>query len=221
MRLTPQALAGLVLAAWLGGCTSDEGPTAGQESSRSAPEVTPRGASGAERGPRPEPGTVEERAVLAGGCFWGMEELIREIPGVISTEVGYTGGQVVDATYDDVKTGRSGHAESVEIVFDPGVLSYDELLLWFFRMHDPTTADRQGNDRGSQYRSAIFYTSQAQRETAERVKAEVDAAGHYSAPIVTQIVEASEFYPGEGYHQDYLQKNPGGYTCHYLRDWGE
>lgn len=163
--------------------------------------------------------TSRERAVLAGGCFWGMEEIIRKIPGVLETDVGYTGGSVPDATYDDVKTGRSGHAEAIEVVFDPSKLSYEELLeRWFFRMHDPTTANRQGNDVGTQYRSAIFYTSEAQRRTAEEVKARVDASGKWSAPIVTQIVEAGPFFPAEDYHQDYLQKNPKGYTCHFLRD---
>ena len=143
------------------------------------------------------------------------------IQGVTDTVVGYTGGTVKDATYEDVKTGQSGHAEAIEVVFDPSVLSYERLLLWFFRMHDPTTLDRQGNDRGSQYRSAIFYTSEAQRKTAEQVKAKVDAAKHYSRPVVTQIVAAGPFYRAEPYHQDYLEKNPGGYTCHYLRDWKE
>lgn len=167
----------------------------------------------------PQEAAVRERAVLAGGCFWGMEEIIREIPGVLETDVGYTGGDVPDATYGVVKTGRSGHAEAIEVYFDPAVLSYEELLeRWFFRMHDPTTVDRQGNDVGTQYRSAIFYTSDAQRRTAEAVKARVDASGKWPAPIVTQIVEAGPFYAAEGYHQDYLQKNPGGYTCHFMRD---
>lgn len=164
---------------------------------------------------------ARERAVLAGGCFWGMEELIRKIPGVIETDVGYTGGTVEDATYEDVKTGRSGHAEAVEVVFDPSVLSYEDLLLWFFRMHDPTTLNRQGNDRGTQYRSAIFYTTEAQQQTAQQVKARVEAAGHYDDPIVTEIVAAGPWYDAEGYHQDYLVKNPNGYTCHFLRDWDE
>ncbi len=159
-----------------------------------------------------------ETATLAGGCFWGMEEIIRDIPGVIDTEVGYTGGTVENATYEDVSSGRSGHAESVQIVFDPDRLSFEELLGFFFRMHDPTTLDRQGNDRGTQYRSAIFYHSEAQRETAERVKAEVDASGKWKKPVVTEIVPAGTFYRAEDYHQDYLEKHPNGYTCHYLRD---
>jgi peptide methionine sulfoxide reductase msrA/msrB len=160
-----------------------------------------------------------ETALLAGGCFWGMEEILRKIPGVIETEVGYTGGKTAHPTYEDVHLGTTGHAESVRIVFDPKRLSYADLLEhWFFRMHDPTTMNRQGNDRGSQYRSAIFVTSAAQRSTAEAVKARVDASGKWSAPIVTEITEAGEFTPAEDYHQDYLEKNPGGYTCHYLRD---
>ncbi len=159
-----------------------------------------------------------ERAVLAGGCFWGMEEIIREIPGVLDTVVGYTGGDVPQATYSLVKTGKTGHAEAIEVIFDPAQLSYEELLGWFFRMHDPTTKNRQGNDVGTQYRSAIFYTSEAQREAAERVKAAVDASGKWPRPIVTEIVAAGPFWSAEDYHQDYLQKHPGGYTCHFLRD---
>jgi peptide methionine sulfoxide reductase msrA/msrB len=160
-----------------------------------------------------------ETAILAGGCFWGMEDLLRKIPGVIDTEVGYAGGATKSPTYDDVKTGTTGHAEAVRVVFDPAKLSYAELLeKWFFRMHDPTTENRQGNDVGTQYRSVIFATSPAQRTTAEAVKRRVDESGKWDAPIVTQIVEAGPFTPAEGYHQDYLEKNPGGYTCHFLRD---
>ena len=160
-----------------------------------------------------------ETAILAGGCFWGMEELLREIPGVIETEVGYTGGSTAGPTYDRVKTGRTGHAESVRVVFDPARLSYEDLLeKWFFRMHDPTTTNRQGNDMGTQYRSAIFVTSPEQRRAAEAVKARVDASGKWRRPVVTDIVEAGPFTAAEDYHQDYLQKNPGGYSCHFLRD---
>lgn len=159
-----------------------------------------------------------ETATLAGGCFWGMEDIIRDIPGVLETEVGYTGGTLDNATYEDVRTGKTGHAESVRIVFDPSRVSYAEILGFFFRMHDPTTKNRQGNDVGTQYRSAIFYHSEAQRETAERVKREVDASGKWKKPIVTEIVPAGEFWTAEAYHQDYLEKNPNGYTCHYLRD---
>lgn len=195
----------LVVAALIGACTPEPDD---------APPPAPAAADAA-----PVDSSRRERAVLAGGCFWGMEEIIRAIPGVLETNVGYTGGTVPDATYQVVKKGRSGHAEAIEVVFDPTVLSYETLLeRWFFRMHDPTTVDRQGNDRGTQYRSAIFYTSDAQRVTAEKVKARVDASKKWPAPLVTQIVAAGPFYAAEEYHQDYLQKHPGGYTCHYLRD---
>ena len=159
-----------------------------------------------------------ETAILAGGCFWGMEEIIREIPGVIDTEVGYTGGITKNPVYEQVHAGTSGHAEAVRVIFDPARLSYEALLGWFFRMHDPTTPNRQGNDIGTSYRSAIFYTSDAQRKTAEEVKRKVDASGKWPRPIVTEITKASDFYTAEDYHQDYLEKNPGGYTCHFLRD---
>jgi peptide methionine sulfoxide reductase msrA/msrB len=160
-----------------------------------------------------------ETAVLAGGCFWGMEEIIRKIPGVLETEVGYTGGAMAKPTYEDVHTGRTGHAEAIRITFDPTKLTYEELLeKWFFRMHNPTTKNQQGNDMGTQYRSAIFVTSPAQREAAERVKLRVDASGKWKAPVVTEIVDAGPFTLAEDYHQDYLQKHPGGYSCHYLRD---
>ncbi|MBL4847882.1 MAG: bifunctional methionine sulfoxide reductase B/A protein [Planctomycetes bacterium] len=158
-----------------------------------------------------------ERAVLAGGCFWGMEEIIRQIPGVLSTEVGYTGGTTKNPVYQTIK--GSNHAEAIEVVFDPAVLSYETLLLWYFRMHDPTTKGRQGNDVGPSYRSAIFFTSAAQRATATAVKAQVGAAKHYSRPIVTEITQADTFWPAEAEHQDYLLRNPKGYTCHFLREW--
>lgn len=163
--------------------------------------------------------TTLETAILAGGCFWGMEDILRKVPGVLETEVGYTGGATEDPTYQDVKTGRTGHAESVRIVFDPKKITYAELLEnWFFRMHDPTTANRQGNDIGTQYRSAIFFTSDEQKRVAAEVKQKVDASGKWKRPIVTEIVAASPFTAAEGYHQDYLEKNPGGYTCHFMRD---
>lgn len=162
---------------------------------------------------------ARETAVLAGGCFWGMEEILRQIPGVLETQVGYTGGDTPNPTYEHVKRGNTGHAESVRIVFDPRRLSYEALLEnWFFKMHDPTTENRQGNDVGTQYRSAIFVTSEEQKKIAERVKARVGKSGKWRAPIATEIVDASPFTPAEGYHQDYLQKNPGGYTCHYMRE---
>jgi peptide methionine sulfoxide reductase msrA/msrB len=161
---------------------------------------------------------TEEVAMFAGGCFWGVEELVRKLPGVISTEVGYTGGQWPQPTYERVSSGTTGHAESVRVVFDPRKLSYADLLRYFFRLHDPTTVNRQGNDRGTQYRSAIFVASDAQRKVAEQVRKEVDASGKWKAPVVTEIVAASAWFPAEEYHQDYLQRNPNGYTCHYLRD---
>jgi peptide methionine sulfoxide reductase msrA/msrB len=160
---------------------------------------------------------TEEVAVLAGGCFWGVEELIRKLPGVLSTEVGYTGGQWPNPTYERISSGTTGHAESVRIVFDPRKLAYADLLRYFFRLHDPTTVNRQGNDRGTEYRSVIFVTSEEQRDIAERVKKEVDVSGKWERPVVTEIAPASTWYPAEDYHQDYLQKHPDGYTCHYLR----
>lgn len=159
-----------------------------------------------------------EFATLAGGCFWGMEDLLRGLLGVINTTVGYTGGKIPNPTYEIVKTGLSGHAEAVLIEFDPIVLNYGELLRFFFRIHDPTTLNRQMNDIGSQYRSAIFYHSSEQLLTAERIIKEIDAKKFWQGPIVTQLISATTFYPAEEYHQDYLQKNPGGYTCHWIRD---
>jgi peptide methionine sulfoxide reductase msrA/msrB len=160
-----------------------------------------------------------ETAVLAGGCFWGMEDLLRVLPGVIETRVGYTGGTTTNPKYGDVHAGRGGQAEAVEIVFDPSRLSYEQLLEFFFRMHDPTTLNQQGNDVGVSYRSAIFYESDAQKQVAEQVKKKVDASKKWPKPVVTEIVAAGPFWPAEEEHQDYLQKHPGGYTCHYVRDF--
>ena len=159
-----------------------------------------------------------EVAVLAGGCFWGVEELIRKLPGVVSTEVGYTGGRVPNPTYERISTGATGHAESIRVEFNPAVLSYADLLRYFFRLHDPTTLNQQGNDRGAQYRSAIFFINDSQRETAELVIKEVDSSTKWSSSVVTQVVAAGEWYPAEEYHQEYLQKHPDGYTCHWVRD---
>jgi len=159
---------------------------------------------------------TRETAILAGGCFWGMEEILRKIPGVLQTSVGYTGGTLPNPTYKQVCTGQTGHAEAIEIVFDPKRLSYEKLIGVFFRMHDPTTLNQQHNDRGTQYRSAIFYLDDRQREIAETVKARVDKSGRWKRPIVTEITPASPFFPAEAYHQDYLVKNPGGYNCHVL-----
>jgi peptide methionine sulfoxide reductase msrA/msrB len=161
---------------------------------------------------------MHETAILAGGCFWGMEEIIRKIPGVIKTEVGYSGGTATNPTYEDVSTGTTGHAESIEVVFDSSRLSYEMLLDYFFRMHDPTTLNRQHNDVGTQYRSAIFYISDSQRKTAETVKARWEKCGKFNRPITTEITAAGKFYSAEEYHQKYLVKHPGGYTCHVLRD---
>jgi len=161
--------------------------------------------------------TTTQTTYLAGGCFWGMEELVRQIPGVIGTEVGYTGGATPNATYEIVKTGRSGHAESLKIVFDPKQLTYRHLLFEFFRMHNPTTRNQQGNDIGTQYRSAIFYVNDEQKHTAEDVIKTVDASGEWKAKVVTEVVPFDSFWRAEDYHQDYLVKHPHGYTCHYTR----
>ncbi|MCB0321949.1 MAG: bifunctional methionine sulfoxide reductase B/A protein [Bdellovibrionales bacterium] len=159
-----------------------------------------------------------KEAVLAGGCFWGVEELLRQLPGVVETDVGYTGGSIADPTYSVVKTGGSGHAEAVRVVYNPQQVTYEEILRYFFRLHDPTTKNRQGNDIGTQYRSAIFYTSEEEKQIAEKVIAEVEASGKWKNPVTTEVVAAGAWYPAEDYHQDYLQKNPNGYTCHFLRD---
>jgi peptide-methionine (S)-S-oxide reductase len=154
-----------------------------------------------------------EKAILAGGCFWGMEELIRHLPGVIATEVGYTGGEVKNATYRNHGT----HAEAIEVTFDPAKLSYRSLLEFFFQIHDPSTRNRQGNDMGTSYRSAIFYASEQQKKTAEQVIADITASKKWPGPIVTEVKPASDFWVAEEDHQDYLQKYPNGYTCHFVR----
>jgi peptide methionine sulfoxide reductase msrA/msrB len=170
-------------------------------------------------GAQPGCKTTLETAILAGGCFWGMENILRKIPGVLETEVGYTGGTTENPDYEAVHTGTTGHAEAVRVVYDPARLTYADLLEhWFFRMHDPTTKNRQGNDVGTQYRSAIFYRSPEQQATAEAVIRKLDGSKKWSAPIVTQVSPAGTFTRAEEYHQRYLEKNPGGYTCHYLRD---
>ena len=159
-----------------------------------------------------------EVAVLAAGCFWGVEDILRGVPGVIATEVGYTGGWLENPTYHDTHEGKSGHAEAIRVTFDSAVLRYEDLLeQWFFKLHDPTTLNRQGNDVGTQYRSAIFPQTPEQQAEAERVRARVDASGTWKRPITTSIEPASTWHSAEVYHQDYLDKNPGGYTCHYLR----
>jgi peptide methionine sulfoxide reductase msrA/msrB len=196
--LATLALCAITLALWgaaLEGCSKESPP----------PAARPTPTTGAKTPEAPHLVTAPaglEVAILAGGCFWGMEDILRDIPGVVHTEVGYTAG-----------------AESVKVTFDPAKLGYEKLLAdWYFKMHDPTTPNRQGNDVGPQYRSAIFYTTSEQRRIAEDVKAKVDATGFWKAPIVTEIVAAGPFTTAEEYHQDYLEKNPDGYTCHYLRD---
>jgi len=154
-----------------------------------------------------------EKAVLAGGCFWGMQDLIRRLPGIISTRVGYTGGDVPNATYPNHGT----HAEAIEIVFDPETVTYREILEFFFQIHDPTTRNRQGNDRGTSYRSAIFYTTDEQKNTAEQVISEVNASGLWPGKVVTEVAAAGPFWQAEPEHQDYLERYPNGYTCHYVR----
>jgi len=154
-----------------------------------------------------------ERAVLAGGCFWGMQDLLRRYPGVISTRVGYTGGDIPNATYRN----HAGHAEAIEIIFDPSNISYRKILEFFFQIHDPTTRNRQGNDVGDSYRSAIFYTSDEQKRVAEETIADVNAAGLWPGKVVTEIVPAREFWEAEPEHQDYLERIPNGYTCHFVR----
>ena len=154
-----------------------------------------------------------EKAILAGGCFWGMQDLIRRQPGVVSTRVGYSGGDVPNATYRN----HGDHAEAIEIVFDPATLSYRRLLEFFFQIHDPSTPDRQGNDRGRSYRSAIYTTSDEQRRVAEDTIADVDASGLWPGKAVTEVAPAGDFWEAEPEHQDYLQKFPEGYTCHFVR----
>jgi peptide-methionine (S)-S-oxide reductase len=157
-----------------------------------------------------------ERAVLAGGCFWGMQDLIRKLPGVVSTRVGYTGGDVPNATYRHHGT----HAEAIEIIFDPARTTYRHLLEFFFQIHDPTTFNRQGNDRGTSYRSAIFFTNDEQKAVAVDTIADVEASGLWPGKVVTEVAPAGDFWEAEPEHQDYLERIPHGYTCHFVRpDW--
>ncbi|HET9791370.1 MAG TPA: peptide-methionine (S)-S-oxide reductase MsrA [Candidatus Angelobacter sp.] len=154
-----------------------------------------------------------ERAVLAGGCFWGMQDLIRRKPGVISTQVGYTGGNVPNATYRNHGT----HAEAIEIIFDPAIITYREILEFFFQIHDPTTPNRQGNDIGTSYRSAIFYTTDGQKQVADDTIADVEASRLWPGKVVTEVAPAGPFWVAEPEHQDYLERIPNGYTCHFIR----
>ncbi len=159
----------------------------------------------------------KEKAILAAGCFWGVEELLREYPGVLETEVGYCGGEAETALYKKVCEGTTNHAEAVQVTFDSEKLTYEQLLHAFFKLHDPTTLNQQHNDKGTQYRSAIFYFDDQQKQAAEKVKNEVELSGVFKKPIVTQIQSVQPFYSAEDYHQDYLRKNPGGYMCHVWR----
>jgi len=155
----------------------------------------------------------QERAVLAGGCFWGMQDLIRRQPGVLKTRVGYTGGHVANATYRN----HAGHAEAIEIIFDPAKTSFRQILEFFFQIHDPTTLNRQGNDLGTSYRSAIFYTSDEQRRVALDTIADVEASSLWPGKVVTEVAKVSDFWEAEPEHQDYLERIPNGYTCHFIR----
>ncbi len=158
----------------------------------------------------------QEKAILAGGCFWGMQELIRKLPGVTDTRVGYTGGEIPNATYRN----HGNHAEAIEILFNPDETTYRNLLAFFFQIHDPSTEDRQGNDRGSSYRSEIFYTTDEQKAVALQTIKDVDASGLWPGKVVTKVTQASDFWEAEPDHQDYLQRRPNGYTCHFARpDW--
>ncbi len=156
---------------------------------------------------------MEERAVLAGGCFWGMQDLIRKLPGVVSTRVGYSGGKVPNATYRN----HGNHAEAIEIVFDPTKIAFRDLLEFFFQIHDPTTPDRQGNDRGPSYRSVIFYTDERQKAVITDTIADVEASGLWPGKVVTEVVPVGPFWEAEPEHQDYLERIPNGYTCHFIR----
>lgn len=164
--------------------------------------------------------STHERIILAGGCFWGMQDLFRKQPGIINTRVGYSGGETKNVTYRDVKTGNTGHTEAVEVLFDPNVTNLREILEFFFQVHDPSTENRQGNDQGSQYRSAIFYANEEQRQIALDTIADVDASGLWPGKVVTQVAPEGAFWEAESEHQDYLERVPNGYSCHFVRpDW--
>lgn len=161
-----------------------------------------------------------ETAILAGGCFWGVQDLLRKEKGVIETQVGYTGGHTENPTYPDICTGATGHAEAVQIIFNPTETSFENILTFFFKMHNPTTPNQQGNDIGTQYRSAIFFTSSEQKQIAHHVIQNCEASGKWPGKITTEVVAADIFYTAETEHQDYLEKNPNGYTCHWVRpEW--
>ena len=158
-----------------------------------------------------------ESIILAGGCFWGLEDLLLNYKGILKTRVGYCGGITKNPTYNEVKTGKTGHAESVEVLFDPNILPFEDLLRFFFQIHDPTEENKQGNDVGSQYRSVIFYFTEAQKNIAENVIKLANLSGVFKKEVKTEVTKAEIFYEAEEYHQKYLQKNPNGYTCHFIR----
>lgn len=160
---------------------------------------------------------MNNKATLAGGCFWGMEALFRNIPGVLDTEVGYCGGDANSATYAQIKTGATGHAEAIQLTFDATVVSFIQILDFFFRIHDPSTLNRQGGDIGRQYRSVVFFHDTEQKQQAEFMIVRVEASGAWGPKIATELAPANAFFPAEAYHQDYLDKNPEGYTCHFVR----
>ncbi len=164
-----------------------------------------------------EPAGASKTAIFAGGCFWGMQDLFRKLPGVVNTRVGYTGGDLDNPTYRDVKKGTTGHAEALEITYDPSTIGYEDLLEFLFQIHDPTTPNRQGNDVGSQYRSAIFVADQAEADAAANIIAAVEASGNWPGKVVTEVVPARPFFEAEPEHQDYLERIPNGYTCHFIR----
>jgi methionine-S-sulfoxide reductase len=164
------------------------------------------------------PAPAIETAILSAGCFWGVEEFFRKTDGVVSTEVGYTGGTLASPTYEKVSEGKTGHAESVRLTFDPKKISYEKLLELFFKMHDPTTLNSQGNDRGTQYRSAVWFTTPEQKATVDKLMARIEKSGAWKAKLTTEVAPAKPFYRAEEYHQKYLLKNPGGYDNHYLRN---
>jgi peptide methionine sulfoxide reductase msrA/msrB len=205
-------VARFAVVAGIGVVAAVAGLGAGCESSRSSPQAVTR--------PPIDPNGPRETAILAGGCFWGMEKVMLDAPGVVSIDVGYAGGASPRATYEQVSSGNTGHAEAIRVVFDPSQISYADLLVhWFFRGHDPTTLNRQNNDIGTQYRSEIFTTSDAQRTAADAARARVESSGKWKRPIVTKISPATTWVRAEEEHQDYLVKHPRGYNDHWLRDF--
>ncbi len=164
--------------------------------------------------------SMEKKEIyLAGGCYWGLEYLLQDLDGIIETTVGFSGGTLNNATYDDVKTGETGHAETIQVIYNAEIITTEKLLFEFFRMHNPTTINQQGNDRGTQYRSAIFYVTEDQKQAIHNVISQVNASGHWQDPVVTEIHPFKSFHPAQESHQNYLKKNPNGYSCHFVRDF--